>query len=151
MTRRDDEWWAKVIHEFHAHAREENEFLSAYETLVASSEDESVRFLLEFILADEHRHHDLFTSMADASVGEGAFPGPPHLSREEAQRLLEPTERFLDAERAESKKLSALRRSLKPAGGGTLWPLMIELMEIDTTKHVRVLEFLRDRLAQAAK
>ncbi len=150
MTRSDDEWWAKVIHEFHAHVREEGEFLLAYEALVASSDDESVRFLLELILGDEHRHHDLFMSMADASVGEAPFPGPPRLSRETARALLEPTERFLAAEKEESKKLAALRRSLKPAGGGTLWPLVVELMEIDTSKHVRILEFLRDRLSGTA-
>ena len=150
MTRSDDEWWAKVIHEFHAHVREEGEFLSAYEALVARSEDESVRFLLELILGDEHRHHDLFMSMADASVGEAPFPGPPRLSPGAARELLEPTERFLAAEREESKKLSALRRSLKPVAGGTLWPLIVELMEIDTSKHVRILQFLRDRLTKAA-
>jgi rubrerythrin len=150
MTR-DDEWWAKVIHEFHAHVREEGEFLDAYEALVASSEDESVRFLLELILGDEHRHHDMFMSMADASVGEAPFPGPPQLSPGTARALLEPTERFLAAEKEESKKLAALRRSLKPAAGGTLWPLMVELMEIDTSKHVRILEFLRERFSEAAR
>ena len=149
MKHADDEWWAKVIHEFHAHVREESGFLAAYEALVAASEDEAVRFLLELILADEHRHHDLFSSMADASVGEGPFPGPPQLPAETARALLEPTERFLAAEREESKKLGALHRALKPVSG-SLWPLMIELMEMDTSKHVRILEFLRDRLSQAA-
>ena len=149
MKHADDEWWAKVIHEFHAHVREESGFLAAYESLVAASEDEAVRFLLELILGDEHRHHDLFTSMADASVGEGPFPGPPQLSPAAARALLEPTERFLAAEREESRKLAALRRTLKPAAAGSLWPLMIELMEMDTSKHVRILEFLRDRLSQA--
>jgi hypothetical protein len=151
MAPRDDEWWATVIHEFHAHVREESGFLSAYEALVASSEDDAVRFLLELILGDEHRHHELFTSMADASVGEGPFPRPPRLSRDAARALLEPTERFLHAEREESKKLAALRRELKPAGDNTLWPLMVELMEIDTSKHVRILEFLHDRLSKEAR
>jgi rubrerythrin len=151
MTRRDDEWWAKVIHEFRAHVRGEGEFLAAYEALVARSEDESVRFLLELILGDEERHHELFTSLADAAVGEGPFPGPPRVTRDAAQALLEPTERFLAAEREESKKLAALRRSLKPVAGATLWPLVVELMEIDTTKHVRILEFLHGALSGAAK
>ncbi len=150
MRRLDDEWWAQVIHEFRAHVREESGFLESYEALVSRSDDESVRFLLELILGDERRHHDLFTSMADASIGEGPFPEPPSLAPETARALLEPTERFLEAEREESKKLSALRKSLKPAGTSTLWPLMVELMEIDTSKHIRILEFLRDRLAKEA-
>jgi len=150
MKPNDDERWARVVHEFRAHVREESAFLAAYERLVAASEDDAVRFLLELIVGDEHRHHDLFTAMADASVDEGPFPGPPRLSRDAARALLEPTERFLAAEREESKKLSALRRELKPVGDATLWPLMVELMEIDTSKHVRILEFLRERLSQAA-
>jgi len=151
MTGPDGEWWARVVHEFRSHVREESGFLASYEALVAESEDPSVRFLLELIVGDERRHHDVFTSMADASVGDGAFPGPPAVSAELARRLLEPTERFLAAEREESKKLAALRKGLKPAGEGTLWPLMVELMEIDTSKHIRILEFLRDRLAKVAR
>jgi len=147
MTRGDDEWWARVVHEFHAHVREESGFLTAYEDLVARSEDDSVRFLIGLILDDEHRHHDLFTSMAGASVGEAAFPGPPSVPPETASALLGPTASFLAAEREESKKLAALRRDLKGAGD-SLWPLMVELMEIDTAKHVRILEFLRERLAR---
>lgn len=151
MKQLDGEWWARVVHEFRSHVREESGFLESYEALVSESEDPSVRFLLELIIGDEHRHHDLFTSMADASVGEGAFPEPPALSPELARRLLEPTERFLEAEREESKKLAALRKDLKPAGEGTLWPLIVELMEIDTSKHIRILEFLRDRLVKGTR
>jgi rubrerythrin len=151
MTQRDGEWWARVVHEFRSHVREESGFLESYEALVTESDDASVRFLLELIIGDEHRHHGLFTSMADASVGEGAFPGPPAPSPELARQLLEPTERFLAAEHEESKKLAALRKDLKPAGDGTLWPLIVELMEIDTSKHIRILEFLRDRLAKEAR
>jgi rubrerythrin len=152
MRRLDGEWWATVIHEFRAHVREEATFLDAYEALVAESSDESVRFLLELIVADEHRHHDLFSSMADASVADDAgdgLPAAPRLSAETARRLLEPTERFLDAEREETKKLAALRRELKPLRTDTLWPLLVELMEVDTGKHVRILEYLRDRLTEA--
>ena len=140
-----------MIHEFKAHVREETSFLEAYERLVAESSDESVRFLLELIVADEHRHHELFSSMAEASVGDGeeGLPQPPRLPPAVAARLLEPTEHFLAAERDESKKLAALRRDLRPVRDDTLWPLLIELMEIDTHKHVRILEYLQQRLRQA--
>jgi len=151
MKRPDGEWWATVIHEFRAHVREEVGFLDAYEALVADSEDESVRFLLELIVADEHRHHDLFSSMAEASVGEDTLPGAPRISVDAARLLLEPTTRFLEAEHEETRKLAALRRELKPVRTDTLWPLLVELMEFDTAKHVRILEYLRDRLAEAAR
>ena len=161
MKQLDGEWWATVIHEFRTHVREESEFLAAYEGLVADSEDESVRFLLELIIGDERRHHDLFSSLADASVAADAVPaGPsrsgsslsgPSLSAEQARRLLEPTARFLQAERDESRKLAALRAQLKPVRTDTLWPLLVELMEIDTAKHVRILSYLHDRLEAATR
>ncbi len=151
MRQLDGEWWATVIHEFRAHVREESEFLTAYEGLVADSEDESVRFLLELIIGDERRHHDLFSSLADASVATDALPAAPSLSGEQARRLLEPTARFLQAERDESRKLAALRAQLKPVRTDTLWPLLVELMEIDTAKHVRILSYLHDRLEAATR
>jgi rubrerythrin len=149
MRRLDPEWWATVTHEFQAHVREETGFLEAYEALAAASDDETVRFLLELIVADERRHHDLFSSLAEASVAGGGGAAGPGLTAEEADRLLEPTQRFLDAEREESGKLAALRKELKPLRTDTLWPLLVELMEIDTAKHVRILEYLGERLAAA--
>jgi hypothetical protein len=68
-----------------------------------------------------------------------------------ARRLLEPTERFLEAERDDRAQLRRLRKELKPARSNTLWPLMVELMEIDTDKHIRILEYLGTRLRDAAK
>ena len=149
MKRLDPEWWATVTHEFQAHVREETGFLEAYEALAAASDDETVRFLLELIVADERRHHDLFSSLADASVAGGGGPTRPSITREQADGLTEPTQRFLDAEREESGKLAALRKELKPLRTDTLWPLLVELMEIDTAKHVRILEYLAERLAAA--
>ncbi len=151
MTRTSGDWWASVIHEFKMHVREEAVFLEAYERLVEESDDESVRFLIQLVLADEHRHHELFQSMADSAVGaaEGVPPAPT-VSPDAARRLLEPTERFLEAEREDSAKLAALRRELKPVRDATLWSLLVELMEIDTSKHVRILEYLRGRLRAAA-
>jgi hypothetical protein len=149
MRRLDPEWWATVTHEFQAHVREETGFLEAYEALVAGCDDETVRFLLELIVADERRHHDLFSSLADAAVAGGGGPTPPGVTPEEAARLLEPTRRFLDAEREESRKLAALHKELKPLHSDTSWPLIVELMQIDTAKHVRILEYLCERLAAA--
>ena len=147
MRQLDHERWAALIHQFQAHVREETAFLEAYEALAANSQDESVRLLLELIVADERRHHDLFASLAAASVAADAPPAAPALPPEEARRLLEPTRRFLDAEREESRSLAALRKELKPLRGETVWPLLVELMEIDTAKHVRILEYLGERLA----
>jgi rubrerythrin len=159
----DEQWWAEVIHQLQSHVREESVFLDAYARLVDDTDDPSVRFLLGAILDDERRHHELFASMADAArsadsdagsadagaSGDEAVPPAPRLSADTARTLLEPTERFLAAERDDHRHLAALRKDLKPLRDNTLWPLLVELMEIDTTKHVRILEYLRDRLRAA--
>jgi rubrerythrin len=147
----EGEWWADVIHAFQAHVRDESHFLTAYHEFLDRAEDESIRFLLELILDEERRHHDLFTAMTESAVRQpGSGPlGAPRLAPSEAAALLEPTERFLEAERDDHKRLRALRRTLRPARRDTTWPLIVELMELDTTKHMRILEYLRDRLRDA--
>jgi rubrerythrin len=147
------EWWARVSHQFSSHVREEAAFLTHYEELVGQVDDEAVAFLVRLILDDERRHHALFESMSDAARGadDRALPAAPRTNRETARTLLEPTERFLAAERDDQAELRRLRKDLKPARADTLWPLMVRLMEIDTEKHIQILEYLRDRLRLAAK
>lgn len=154
MARADDQWWAAIIHQFKTHVREEGAFLEAYERLVHEASDPSVKFLIGAVLDDERRHHALFEAMADAAAGAGdpdTVPPSPKLSPDSALRLLEPTERFLEAEQEDRVRLAQLRRQLKPVRADTLWPLLVELMEIDTGKHIRILEYLRDRLRDAAR
>jgi rubrerythrin len=147
-----NEWWARISHEFQTHVREELYFLEQYEEFVDLVDDDSARFLFEMIVDDEHRHHALFDEMTRAVLREDdELPGVPRFSPEQAHTLLEPTERFLAAERDDHKKLHQLVRELRPAAADTLWPLLVELMEIDTDKHVRILEYLRERLRAAAK
>lgn len=147
------EWWAKVNHQFASHVRQETAFLEQYEELVEEVGDPGIAFLLRMILADEHRHHELFEEMSRAALGESdaAVPAPPAPDRDMAAALLVPTERFLDAERDDQQTLRRLRKELKPARDDTLWPLLVEMMEIDTEKHIRVLEYLRQRLRAAVK
>jgi bacterioferritin (cytochrome b1) len=153
MSEPSGEWWANVTHRFSAHVREESAFLAQYEELVDQVGDPGTQFLLRMILDDERRHHALFEEMTQAALG-GAptdLPGPPALDAATAARLLEPTERFLAAEHDDQEQLRSLRRTLRPARDDTLWPLLVELVEIDTEKHITILEYLRARLRRAAK
>ena len=138
------EWWASIAHAFQAHVRNESELLDEYRALVERVEDEATRLVLQMILDDETRHHELFTRMAEAArVGAdgpaGAGPSP---------ELVAATDRFLEAEREDREHLRALRRDLRPTGDDHLWLLLVEVMEMDTDKHVRILEHLRDRFSR---
>jgi rubrerythrin len=147
--RLSDEWWAQITHAFQAHVREEEQFLEAYHGLVEEVASPGMRFLVELILEDERRHHKLMQRMAYEARGEvdsETAPEIPDFSATDVDRLLSPTQRFLDAEREDRKKLQALAKELKPLRDESLWTLLVELMEIDTQKHVKILEYLERRL-----
>ena len=153
MARRDtNEWWVRITHAFEAHVREETLFLQAYEELCQSVEDPGTRFLIDLILEDERRHHDLFRELADAArslePGKGGLVAPDP-SPEEARRILEPTQRFLEAELEDRRHLRELAKELDGTAD-SLWRLLIELMDLDTRKHVAILEHLEQRLRDRA-
>ncbi len=151
-----DEWWVRIGHEFQSHVREELHFLERYDEAVLETEDPAARFLLHLILRDEHLHHELFEEMTHQVLGEdgsGATgaAGVPAPSPALARSLIEPTERFLEAERDDRKRLKKLAKELEPLQRESMWPLLVGLMVTDTEKHVRILEFLLDRLRDAAR
>jgi rubrerythrin len=146
------EWWATVSHEFQAHVREEQQFLDSYRELVDAIDDPATRLLIELIIEDEERHHGLMARLAEEvrnAPGGNEVTAAPRFSSDDVARLLEPTERFLEAERDDRRRLRALAKALEPLGGQNVWPLIVELMEIDTRKHVRILEYVRWRLRQS--
>jgi rubrerythrin len=146
------EWWATVSHEFQAHVREEQQFLDSYRELVDAIDDPATRLLIELIIEDEERHHGLMARLAEEvrnAPGGDAVTAAPRFSSDDVARLLEPTERFLEAERDDRRRLRALAKALEPLGGQNVWPLIVELMEIDTRKHVRILEYVRWRLRRS--
>jgi rubrerythrin len=146
------EWWATVSHEFQAHVREEQQFLDSYRELVDAIDDPATRLLIELIIEDEERHHGLMARLAEEvrnAPGGNTVTAAPRFSSDDVARLLEPTERFLEAERDDRRRLRALAKALEPLGGQNVWPLIVELMEIDTRKHVRILEYVRWRLRRS--
>jgi hypothetical protein len=140
-----------ITHEFQAHVREEERFLDSYRELVKSIDDPGTRLLVELIVEDEERHHALMARLAREAreaVDGGVATTAPRFSAADVAQLHEPTERFLEAERDDRRQLRALAGALKPLRHSNVWPLVVELMEIDTRKHIRILEYLRARLRQ---
>ena len=146
----DDEWWIRIAHAFAAHVRDERYVLVRYEELAATVSDPGTRFLLELILEDERRHHALFERLGASAGGAGdgasAVPGPPEPEREHLAELREQTAHFLEIEREDAAGLKGLAKDLKPGSQDTMWRLLVEVMELDTEKHIRILEFLKRRL-----
>ena len=151
-----NEWWAGISHAFASHVRDENYVLDRYAELAASTADPGTRFLLQLILADEQHHHQVFEQLRAAAAPDASgdnLPGPPDPPAAEVPVLLEQTQRFIDFERQDAASLKALGRQLRSSSGdaGTLWRLLVELMELDTEKHLRILDYLKRHLEDRAR
>jgi len=154
LRRADGEWRAKLMHAFQVHVRAERHVLDDYAHFMERTTDPGIRFLIEQILCDERRHHELFIALANDSWASSNSEAPkipvPHPTPSEAAELLEATSEFLAIERDDREQLRWLRREVSAAGSESLWPVVLEVMETDTAKHIRLLHELRTRLRHAA-
>jgi hypothetical protein len=141
-------WDEQLLAHFDAHVTGELELLEGYLS-IRDSGPEHVRYLIDMILTDEARHHQTFTELVNRLRSDIDFrdyePKVPYVRRDPAgaQDLLEATDRFLAFEHADAKSLRQLRKELHPLRETTLFGLLVELMELDTKKHVAILEFIR--------
>ena len=148
-------WERELFDHFRSHIDNERELIAEYGELVESTSVPGFRYLAELILADEERHHRLFTDLAETIRAEAEFrfgdsPVPPialaRLPEDERQRILELTDRFLAVERHDEHDLGRLAKQLEPVRDTTLWQLLVRLMQADTDKHIQILRFIRDRV-----
>lgn len=148
------EWEERLYDHLRGHVASESALLHRYDEL-AKQETGHVRFLLELIGEDEARHHRLFEQWVDtikvlpliAPAG-----GLPELVREQDPKALSAAvDELLAVEHDDTRHLRQLRKELKDYRDTTIWLLLVELMESDTQKHIKILEFLRDHAKATAK
>jgi rubrerythrin len=148
------EWEERLYDHITDHVASESALLHRYEEL-AKQETGHVRFLLELIGEDEARHHRLYQQWVDTIK---ALPlaapagGLPDLVREQDPKALRAAvDELLTVEHDDTRHLRQLRKELKDFRDTTIWSLLVELMESDTQKHIKILEFLRDHAKTTAK
>ena len=142
-------WEAEVYQHLQAHLEHEAELLEAYEQLGLESGSDAVGYVVRLILEDESRHHVLITELLNTlratveRVDEAQVPllqGPAESpSRELAAR----TDELIRFEREDARALKRLIRELEPVRDTTLWVALLEAMQLDTEKHLRLLRFIR--------
>jgi len=125
-------------------------------TALAERSSGHVRFLLEIIGEDEARHHHLYeqwaASIRAASVLAESSDGIPSVHAEDdPAAVVASAERLIALEEQDAKELRGLRKEIKDYEGTTLWPLLVELMEHDTQKHLAILRFLRSHAKDTLK
>ena len=149
-------WEQDVFDHISGHVASEGAILDEYQRL---AEDEAsspaFRYLARLILEDERRHHRLFNDLAEAlrQMSELRSDDEPIPSlrglRADRDRVLDVTERLIEVEQNDAKELKAIAKELKDVRDTTLWGLLIELMQDDTAKHVKILRFIRDRAKES--
>jgi len=139
-----DLYWALA-----RHVATEHDILDEYRVLAAAEPTTFVTYLARMILSDEERHHQLFNDLAETVKAFAEFryqdepiPSIPH-KLPDAAGVVEQADRFLTIERDDLAELRHLKKRLKEVKDTTLWDLVISLMEMDTEKHIKILEFVR--------
>lgn len=147
---RDDE--VKIAAALAEHGPREGEALAEYERLIEECDDPGVRYLAEMILADERRHHQQITEMlhqVQSYLWETEVePQVPHLQHRHDARLHAATQRLIDIEREDAKELRKLHHDVKSQPDSSMLPLLVELMMLDTQKHIAMLKLIRSHVAR---
>ena len=130
------------------HGEEEGAILGRYRRFAEEASAPETRYLVKLILDDERRHHDLLVEMASAVawglVGKGTDPVLPDMTHGDAGNaaLAEETQSLLHAEEQDRVELKRLRKRLRPFRNISLWELVVDLMILDTEKHVQILKLI---------
>ncbi len=150
-------WEGQLLEHLTHHLEQEAGLLETYGRLARESNSDWVSYLLDLIGEDEARHHRLFEELinalrapVDRDIGSKV---PTVSTATNAAKLLDVINRFIKAERADARELRHLarRRGIRTMRGHSLWPLLIELMQRDTQKHLAILRFIRTQLRGDAR
>lgn len=149
-------WDQQALARIVRHIANEAAAEAAYEAFVETS-DPQIRYLAGLIAADEHRHHAMLSEIADvlrSRLGERRTESPTiqsiELTKEQADQLLDRTRQLLAIEEEDTGELRELRKTLSSDPGSVIWPLLIEIMELDTAKHIRILKAIERHLSNRA-
>ena len=142
----------KLLRTFEMHADGETETLRSYRHLAATAADPAVALLMNLVVADEERHHELLRRMAtrlrdalewtrssDALPTCAIPPGQEHGG--DAVTLL----RHIREEQESAEHLRVLARQNANLYGG-LFELLLQTMALDNEKHARILRFACQRM-----
>lgn len=137
----------RIIQTLELHGPREIDALQMYEALVESSDDAGISLLASAIIDDERRHHMLMTqmlAMARATLRpEEADADVPRLTHRTDPALRAAIDRLLELEREDADELRLLQRELRSIPESSMLPLLVEMMYLDTAKHIEILKVLR--------
>lgn len=136
-----------------AHVDGESEHIEAYRRLSETMDDPIVKLLMDLVVEDEERHHDLMRRMAarlrddlQATRSENALPYASSPRNGRLKGFAAIVEAYATDER---HGIRELRRLASDAGllYDGVFALILETMADDSAKHERVMRFVLRRIA----
>ena len=150
-------WESELFEYLSSHEESERGLLVEYQEAASGRGSATFSYLVDLIVEDEIRHHRLFRELTSALRSDvrcaptsRPCPVPADWGPNAPERVVALTERLLDREHADARELRRLVGVLEELEDVTLWPLLVRLMQMDTEKHIAILEFVR-RLARTAR
>jgi rubrerythrin len=129
------------------HVQNERELLEEYVTAAEATESKALGYLVNLLIADERRHHLLFSELAAALKSDSELRAEdaaiPRMDFRGTDRsgVRELTDRLLKREQDDLRELKRLEKELRNVKDTTLWALLVDLMQRDTDKHISILRF----------
>lgn len=142
-------WESELYEHLTSHEENERDLLVEYQEAAADSGSAAFAYLVGLIMEDEVRHHRLFRELTSALRSDVELrPDEPAVPRPDAwgsdpSRIEALTETLLAREHEDARELRHLAAVLRELEDVSLWPLLVRLMEMDTAKHVAILEFVK--------
>lgn len=138
-------WDQRLLNHMENHLESEGSTEGSYEAL-AELGDPQVKYLARLFGADERRHHqmliDLMASVravADWKRDQSSWATTPLLEEGQRASLVKAVDELIRVEKSDAADLKLLRRDVQSHSDGTFWPTIIEVMQLDTEKHLRIL------------
>lgn len=148
-------WEQELYEHLASHEENERELLVEYQQAAADSRSPAFRYLAALIVEDEMRHHRLFRELTESLKLDAELrPGEPEIPRlggwgSDPRRVVEISDRLARHEEQDLESLRRIRKELDTVKDTTLWALLVKLMELDTSKHKEILDFVRRHARKA--
>ena len=144
----------KLLNEFEAHEAKEDRALEFYKQTMAHMPSPLTRFLMQMIVSDEEKHRAVMHAMVSTLKGSLTWTKPPDSLESVGDpsamngKLREATEQFIGLEKEGIREYKTLVKESSGYYHG-LFKVLLDGMILDSEKHVKLLEFLKESLKDA--
>jgi type II secretory pathway predicted ATPase ExeA len=133
------------------HIEVERGLLEEYREIAERTQSKAFHYLVDLLIEDEIRHHTIFSQLAESlettALMKAKEPVVPYIDFAQSDRegVLEATKRLLEHEKEDARELKRIHREMRDTKDGSLYGLLVDLMQRDTQKHIAILRFVQKR------